>query len=368
MISVRGVARAAVVAAVVVLTLHSRAALAEVKYTITDLGTLGGSDSWSDALNDSGEVVGGSTRAGGLPVQAYIYRNGLMGGLGSLGGLSLALGFNNAGVVVGRSNLSDNVTSRAFRWDSSAGMVDLGTLGGAQSSAVAINAGGDIVGWSQNTAGNGRAFLYAGGIIVKWYDLGTLGGNYSVAMGVNDSGQIVGSSTATPSSPLRATYWSSSISSPVDLGTLGGSGAEAFKINNNGVIVGYSYLPGDLTAHAFVYSGGAMADLGSFGGWSEAMGLNDAGDVVGSSRDPLNVEHAFLYSGGVVTDLNTVVQCPAGQYLRIANDINSSGQIAAQVYDTNTGTYHAVLLTPIPEPATLSLLALGGLMALRRRR
>jgi len=369
MFSVRGVARAAMVAAIVVLTLHSRAALAEVKYTVTDLGTLGGSDSWSDALNDSGELVGGSMCAGGLPAQAYIYRNGLMGGLGSLGGLSLALGVNNAGVVVGRSNLSDNVTSHAFRWDSSAGMLDLGTLGGAQSSAVAINAGGDIVGWSQNTTGNGHAFSRTGGTIVKWYDLGTLGGDYSVALGVNDNGQIVGSSTATPgSSPLRATYWSSSISSPVDLGTLGGQGAEAFKINNNGVIVGYSYLLGDFTAHAFVYSGGAMTDLGSFGGWSEAFGLNDAGDVVGSSRDALNIEHAFLYSGGVVTDLNTVVQCPVGQYLRTAMDINSSGQIAAQVYDKNTGAYHAVLLTPVPEPATLSLLALGGLLALRRSR
>jgi probable HAF family extracellular repeat protein len=291
-----------------------------------------------------------------------------MKGLGSLGGLSIALGMNNAGVVVGRSNLSDNVTSLAFRWDSVGGMVNLGTLGGAQSGACGINTSGDIVGWAQNTAGYGHAFSRIG--IGLWYDLGTLGGDFSVALGINDNGQIAGYSTAIPGSgsPLRATYWSSSTSSPVDIGTLGGQYAEACAINNSGVIVGYSYLLGNVMAHAFIYSGGVMTDLTRFGGWSQALGLNDAGDVVGSSRDALNVEHAFLYSGGVVTDLNTVVQCPAGQYLRIANDINSSGQIAAQVYDMSTGAYRAVLLTPVPEPATLALLAVGGLMALRRRR
>jgi probable HAF family extracellular repeat protein len=369
MISVRGVAMVAMVAAVVVLTLHGRAALAEVKYTLQDLGTLGGSDSWSAAVNDSGEVAGGSTLTpGGGLAQAYVYKNGLMKGLGSLGGLSIALGMNNAGVVVGRSNLSDNVTSLAFRWDSVGGMVNLGTLGGAQSGACGINTSGDIVGWAQNTAGYGHAFSRIG--IGLWYDLGTLGGDFSVALGINDNGQIAGYSTAIPGSgsPLRATYWSSSTSSPVDIGTLGGQYAEACAINNSGVIVGYSYLLGNVMAHAFIYSGGVMTDLTRFGGWSQALGLNDAGDVVGSSRDALNVEHAFLYSGGVVTDLNTVVQCPAGQYLRIANDINSSGQIAAQVYDMSTGAYRAVLLTPVPEPATLALLAVGGLMALRRRR
>src|SRR6516225_7284699 len=61
-----------------------------------------------------------------------------------------------------------------------------------------------------------------------------------------------------------------------DLGTLGGSlGAEAFGINNHGQVVGYSWAAGNTSIDPFLYSGGTMIDLGSFGGGlGEALAIN----------------------------------------------------------------------------------------------
>jgi probable HAF family extracellular repeat protein len=78
-----------------------------------------------------------------------------------------------------------------------------------------------------------------------------------------------------------------------DLGTLaGGSISFAYGINNAGQIVGDADN-GQFT-HAFLYSNGAMADLGTLGNNSYARGINDAGQVVGYSRQPR--EHMPSYT------------------------------------------------------------------------
>jgi hypothetical protein len=67
--------------------------------------------------------------------------------------------------------------------------------------------------------------------------------------------------------------------------------------------------------------------------------------------------HAFLYSGGVMTDLNTLIDPTSGWVLQTAQAINDSGQITG--YGIIGGQTHAFLLTPIPEPSSVVLAALG---------
>src|SRR5438105_8537041 len=86
--------------------------------------------------------------------------NGLQD-LGSLGGNSYAEGINDSGQVVGLSYLSDNVTYHAFIWTPATGMVDLGTPGGTWSAAYGINAAGHVVGNGLDAAGNQIAFFWS---------------------------------------------------------------------------------------------------------------------------------------------------------------------------------------------------------------
>src|SRR5436309_1672459 len=59
---------------------------------------------------------------------------------------------------------------------------------------------------------------------------------------------------------------------------------------------------------AFLWQNGTMTDLGTLpGGYaSYAYGINDAGQVVGTSEDSSGLRHAFLWSAGTMADLGTL--------------------------------------------------------------
>jgi len=100
---------------------------------------------------------------------------------------------NSAGQVIGWFVDPASNQSRAWLWKEGQ-LQELGTLGGRFSRAHAINAAGRVVG-EADTRDERHAFLYSDG----WMrDLSTLGGQDSVAHGINSSGQIVGESTTEP--------------------------------------------------------------------------------------------------------------------------------------------------------------------------
>ena len=177
--------------------LGSSIAIADT-YTITDLGTLGGTDSAAYGINSSGQVVGFSGITGDTASHAFLYSGGTMQDLGTLGGIgSRAYGINNSGQVVGSSWITGDTEDHAFLY-SGGTMQDLGTLGGRISEAVGINNSGQVVGWSFITGITGdpeyHAFLYSGGTMQDLNDLipSSSGWMLYFANGINDVGQIVG--------------------------------------------------------------------------------------------------------------------------------------------------------------------------------
>jgi probable HAF family extracellular repeat protein len=168
-------------------------------------------------------------------------------------------------------------------------MIDLGTLGGENSEAKAINKSGQIVGWSITASGETHAFLKNPGQKMK--DLGTLGGTgslgikYSIATGINDKGQVVGTSIIdfeSGDSIYAPFLYSGDAMTVLNVPDLD-AGAYTMKwwpngINNSGEVVGAVEDPVTRIQKSFLYSEGAITILCED---SVATGINDNGDVVG---------------------------------------------------------------------------------------
>ncbi|HBG26721.1 MAG: hypothetical protein A2Y10_01380 [Planctomycetes bacterium GWF2_41_51] len=320
-----------------ILISHAKAA---PQYTLTDLGTLGGTYSFATCINNKGQVAGDSTASDNLNYHAFLYDGTTMKDLGAGND---AIGINNNGLVVGGT-----YSGVAFLYNGTS-IQSLGTLGGRFSIANSINDKGQIVGVSLPRRNSTyHAFLYEGSTMK---DLGL--GDNSHAISINNNGQIVGAISG------HAFLYANG--NKTDIGSLGGS-SSALGINNNGQITGYSYNLKD-EERAFLYDGTTMKDLGTLGHASRGWGINDSSQVVGNSYTLENSEHAFLYDGTKMIDLNSLVSVSGGWVLERATCINNLGQIAGQMTDGNVT--HAFLMTPVPEPCTIALLALGGLL-LRR--
>ena len=138
-----------------------------------------------------------------------------------------------------------------------------------------------------------------------------------------------------------------------DLGTLGGPQSFATGINDRGQIVGAAMLdPANTVQHAFLYSAGKMVDLGLLPGtnFSEAMGINNSGTIVGDSQGRL-----VIWQNGSILDVNNLLKDPPGFLLSYAAGINDLGQIVGFTYDSG-GHAHGFLLTPsdLPAPAAFA--------------
>ena len=131
--------------------LESRVVLSAT-YLVSDLGGLPGADSSAAVdINNSGEVVGNSTRTGLVP------------------------------------------QSRAVKWDANGTVQDLGTLGGTDAWARAINDSGQITGVALDVDGKQDGFRYDPG--VGMFDIGGLGSNAGVyPTDINANGDVVGGS------------------------------------------------------------------------------------------------------------------------------------------------------------------------------
>jgi len=228
------------------------------KGAVTDIGSLS-PYGWVSpiAINNSGQVAGSAVLSNGY-AHSFLYSQGTMTDIGTFSTQNFAYGINNNGQIVG-----DNETPvwNAYRYDStSASLTNISSL----RVAYGINDNGQIIGEV-----GGRSYLWNNGVLT---DLGTLGGSNVIARAINLSGQITGWSDI--GSQTHAFLWDKGVMK--DLGTLGGTISYAYGINSYGQVVGWSQMANG-ESHGFLYTDGKMTDIGDI----RPKGINDLGQIVG---------------------------------------------------------------------------------------
>lgn len=186
-------------------------------------------------------------------------------------------------------------------------------------------------------------------------DLGTLGGDGAFALDINSSGQVVGQSV-TEDGTGHAFLWTDG--EMADLGTLPWYVEQslATALNDVGQVVGWSTIVE--ASAAFEYTDGELHDLGGIGGYSAAAyDINGKGQVVGNGKDAAGFVHAFLRSGGVMRDLGTLDGMDSGE-TSTAYGINASGQVVGVSSVVGPVFYRAFRWTP--GTGMIDLGTLGG--------
>lgn len=127
----------------------------------------------------------------------------------------------------------------------------------------------------------------------------------------------------------------------------------AYAINNKGQVVGYMARYGiSAECEAFLWNNGVVHNLGTLPGHRKAFAIdiNDYGQVVGVSQYGYGEHRPFLWEHGCMYDLNDFLPAGSGWTLQgnwLIGGINNRGEIVG--YSKNpVGQTHAFLLTPLP--------------------
>jgi probable HAF family extracellular repeat protein len=321
-------------------------------YTVTDLGTLGGSQSVATAINARGDVVGWSTLAGETARHAFLYqsRSRRLIDLDPRGvsGASSALAMNDRGRVAGDiAAVGGGGTSHAALFVRGR-IIDLGTpLGFSSASAVAINHAGDTLIQAATGLDFVQGFLLHHGH--------TVAVPIMYAYGLNDRREAVGA--VGPRRFAQAVVLGRNGVSDVVPGLDAARMSVATAVNARGDVAGgYTGIDGS-TGGAFLERGGVFTDLGTLRGAISnapvAFALNSHDQVVGVSFGiAVGFEHAFLYDAQLdppMQDLNDLIPPDTGIVLNQATGINDRGSIAViGTANGQLGPVRAFLLTPNP--------------------
>lgn len=286
------------------------------------------------ALNTADVVVGVYYQPdGGARAWRWTASGGIKELVGYGGSYTSALGINTAGTIVGTAQKPDG-SIRAVSWTPTGAIKDLGDLGGGSASAIAINDAGQICGNSDPGIGTDHPFLWEKG---KMKDLGSLIGpaNSAFARGMNSKGHVVGTSSKMYPDSSHGFLWTQS-TGMIDLGNLEPNAmSEAYAVNDNDRVVGYSIFNNGW--RAFVWDPGlGMRNLGSFVYNSYAIGVNNAGTVLGYGENGSVLTRSFIATTpGQLQDLGGI-----GGGISYAYAMNDNGEVVGDSY-SDSGYTHA---------------------------
>ena len=328
---------------------------AQPAYRLVRIPGLGGSDTRARAINDRGLVVGSATLVGEREGRGFVFDGSSTTPLPGLTPLasSVANALNERGDIVGQSLDLVSLTTAPVLWRGDE-VVDLGADsrwdGGT---ALGVNDAGVVVGMTAVGSPFSKGFIWDaknGGQIVGTLEGRTGGANRAI----NNAGVVVGDSyffgdpgQAHLASRIKQAYETRAIGAPPP------ASGVAWAINNNGLIVGMA-APSFAPYTAAIFTPDAEEPLIHLGTLphaisSVALGINDAGDIVGSSGDHPEWAsgHAFVVLDRTMYDLNDLIDDADGQWVVLieATDINNRREIVGWG-QTRDGQISAFLLLP----------------------
>jgi len=271
-----------------------------------------------------------------------------------------ALGINDSSTIVGYGNasifngfelvlppVSGNFTRQNVP----------GADGGTQ--VIGISGGGTTVGFSI-TGGVTNGFVQNGGSFTTVDEPATM---FNQLLGINKSGTVA-AGYASASDPAGATgqkaytvsggpSFASPVFTDINAKLPANFNSQATGVNDAGTVVGFYDYTGTGLFSAFEDIAGVVTSFQAFGSTStQALGINNLGDIVGDYVDAGGVMHGFLDANGMFTTIDA-----PGATSTTANGINDQNQVVGFYTDANDNTIGFV--TQVPEPASLLLVSAG---------
>jgi hypothetical protein len=298
---------------------------------VHNIGSLGGSYTWVQALNNHGVVTGESEDAEEFSnILAFTWT--VAGGMRALPGTSVssARAINDRNQVVGQIPAPD-VTARAVRWNADRGVMPLGPLPLSLSEGYDINQSGLSTGFADVANGDIHAMLWDRG--GRQTDLGTLGGRTAFGEHINDRNEVAGESANAANDKVLGFYWSRN-SGMVQINVEGGGVRLVADLNNRGEVVGDTVAGERSVAYQWTIGRGLVQLPSGSATRSDVFDINNRSEMVGAIERPAG-------DGGGLravrwpaltepVDLNLhLYRPPAGLVLEAGAAINDNGVILA---------------------------------------
>lgn len=298
---------------------------------LTEISPLPGDDAIAvSGINNFGQIVGNSVKSTTGNNNVFIYSNGITQSLGVEG---IPYAINDSGQVVGGTGGGGIFPELAFPYGAAF------LYSGGTTSILNTNLETNYIAYGMNNLGKAvgifgspsRAFSYDDGLIT---DLGTLpGDNYSSAEDINDLDQIVGVSAPSGVNDGTAFLYSTA-TGMTSLGRLypDDTYSVALGINNKGQVVGWSgynpsfYSDSGIGISAFLYSNNVMQDLNSLIATdsefviTQAQAINERGQIAGAG-----VVNGELHAVLLTPQLSQAVPEPASMLGTLALGIFGMG-------------------------------------------
>ncbi len=297
---------------VVVLALLSIPMWAGSGSTVSQIDGPGASFTDAAGINNRGEVVGSFSDGQGF--HGYVFRRGdfTILDVPVQGAQTLALGNNERGQVSGAYRSQGFF--HGFIWDRGRFTTDINAPGDNETFLHVINNRGQAVGHSRRDLfALARAFLWNDGNFTFLNIPGVLvAGRNRDSLGLNDRGQVVG--TFQSQGINHGFLWDDGVVTQIDVP--GARSTNASGINNRGEIVG-SYIDAFDVGHAYLrHRDGSITQIDAPNAAGIAgVRLNDQSDIVGMFNDNGGKFSGFVWSqsSASTASMPAIMRVPDGR-------------------------------------------------------